>query len=847
MTYDKISDAAFINVLDTFCGFNYYNRCWFLLAMYLRREDKLHIKYDYDGSEVNQLSSPLFRGGLSDGSSSFDWDSLFCDSNAYSVCVTGELESNPELKKISDAFKKNSTHNTSSDEGLNLLLKIRKDEEAAEVLIRTAQGLISLDSEWFTANFLSLFDKAMRRILALGDIDSHFQPSEVTRLAASLLGKVEGRLYNPFAGVGSYGVVMRNRMSYLGEEINPTIAAIGNLRLLSQYVDGEILTSHALMGETPYCDAAIATPPFGVKVPFEECYDQGTHDYETLTLWKFAWLNVKSVVVVSQHVCYSGGYCKKLRENLIDKGCIDMIISLPAGIFAGTGVKTSIFVLNPNHGHNGYVRFVDATNCITDATHKGVLDVSKVIEILNTKTASESMLINVDEIKSKDYNLDAYAYIHYEHEVQEGYKFFKIGDLGTITQNHATRDTSVGLFATFSKLSNINKLKVFGPQDFEETNLPSSAVRIDTECLMMSGARGLRGVAVNPDGHVLFGHANYFCFHSDTTKLNPQYFLLQLQKGYLKSQLGNTSTITVSKERFSNLEIALPVNLDGTPNLEMQDILIKEYANDLIVSLGMEVDVLKQKRFEEYQKDMRMRKHQIAQRLNDIIPSSDVLASFIAAQEGAFDKHIIVSKFSGTDLEAYARKLYTNLLALQELIVHFTDDKSFSDAEEVNLYDFTRDVKVGMQLDKYDLQVPADTISTDESEEAVAIKNICVSISRKDLSAVFENIITNAVKYGFVDAKRHDYAIRVNISRGYVEGDKDMAVISVDNNGALLPKGMSPKKMFTWGVGLGSGIGTWQARHIIEHFGGRINFYQEPDKDDGFCIRFEILLPIVTD
>lgn len=847
MTTNMTSATAFDKVLNAFCAYNYYNRCWFLFALYLRREEKLHVLYDYNGAKVNQLSTPLFRGSLSGLFNTIDWDTLFTDTSANSVTVVGDLESNPELEKIFNIFVDYSRPKGSYDEGLNGLAQMSKDEEASDMLVRTAMGLLGLDSEWLNKNFLTLFDKAMRRILALSNIDSHFQPIEVTRLAASLIGKVEGRLYNPFAGVGSYGVVMRDRMSYLGEEINPTIAAIGNLRLLSQYVDGEILTSRALMGEAPYCDAAIATPPFGVKVPFGESYDQGTHDYETLTLWKFAWLNVKSVVVVSQHVCYSGGYCKNLRENLINRGCIDLIISLPAGIFSSTGVKTSIFVLNPNHNHNGYVRFVDATNCISDATQKGILDVSKVIEILNSNTASESTLVSVDEIKSKDYNLDAFAYIHYESEIQEGYKFFRIGDLGTITQNHASSEISTGLFATFNKLSNINKLKIFGPQDFEEASLPSSALQIDTECLMMSGARGLRGVAVNPEGHELFGHANYFCFNSDTTKLNPQYLLLQLQKEYLKSQLGHTPTITVSKERFSNLEIALPVNEDGTPDLETQDILVKEYTNDLIISLGMEVDVLKQRRFEEYQKDMRMRKHQIAQRLNDIIPSSDVLASFIASQKGEFDKHIIVSQFSGTDLESYARKLYNSLLALQDLIVHFTDDKSFSDAEEVNLYDFTKDFKVGMQLDKYDLQVPADTFAKDESEEAEVIKNLRVPISRKDLSTVFENIISNAEKYGFVDERRYDYAIRMNISRCDVEGDKEMAIISIDNNGALLPRGMSAKKMFTWGVGLGSGIGMWQARHIVEHFGGRIDFHQEPDKDDGFCIRFEILLPIVTD
>lgn len=110
---------------------------------------------------------------------------------------------------------------------------------------------------------------------------------------------------------------------------------------------------------------------------------------------------------------------------------------------------------------------------------------------------------------------------------------------------------------------------------------------------------------------------------------------------------------------------------------------------------------------------------------------------------------------------------------------------------------------------------------------------------------MFENLCTNASKYGFINPDRKDYAIRITISNTVVD-NTPMVRLVIDNNGAPLPKGMSAKKMFTWGVGKGTGIGTWQARHIIEHFGGNITFHQK-ESDDGFNVGFEIVLPLVVE
>ena len=139
--------------------------------------------------------------------------------------------------------------------------------------------------------------------------------------------------------------------------------------------------------------------------------------------------------------------------------------------------------------------------------------------------------------------------------------------------------------------------------------------------------------------------------------------------------------------------------------------------------------------------------------------------------------------------------------------------------------------------------LPEKSNTVDSEEDSICHTKL--SVSREDFSTVLENLCANALAYGFINPDRRDYAVRMSITNT-IFNNRPMVRLVIDNNGSPLPKGMSAKKMFTWGVGKGTGIGTWQARHIIEHFGGSITFHQN-GSDDGFNVGFEILLPLVVE
>lgn len=840
---------SFNAILDKFCGYNYHNPYWILLALYLRKENKLSVEADYKGAKVNELSQTLTSISRADEIWKEDTKHLFENTSAFSLTVVGRIEGDSCLQKIVEVFRNSSTIKDNVESGWAGMVEWSKEEAAAAMLIDTTRSLLNLDSQWFEENFLTLFDQALRRVFALMNLEEHFQPTEVTRLASSILGRVQGRVYNPFAGIGSYGVTLSNWCDdYLGEEISPIISAIGNLRLMASYVNGSILTSRALI-EQPWCDAAIATPPFGVKVPFEETYNQGANDYETLTLRKFAHLYRRSVTVVTDHVCTGGGFCHSLRKDLLDMGCVDMVVSLPPGIFNTTQVKTSIVVLDPNHQHQQSVKFVDATGCFILDGHRRKLDVSAAIALLNNPDSDSVRVVSYSDIITKDYSFNPRSYLYYQVEIPEECELMTLEDLGIFVRERATDAETRGKFATFQSLVTTNKLKVFTPEDFTEKELPPHCLKLTQECVMMSGARGIRGVLVRPAGETLYCHSSYIAFIPKKDNVLPLYIVSQLNQPYVLSQVeslasGNTGS-NLTLDALRHIKIAIPILSNQEIDLAQQENTIHDYQDSLIKELGMEVEALRIKRFEEYQKDMRMRKHRIGQRLNEIIPSSNVLADFIASQNGDFNKSAIVSAYSQTDLEAYARKLHEDIVSLADLISHFTDEKSFGEPENINIIQFAEAYKVFHKNDRYEIAVMPPKCDQDENGDANQVNSLIAYIAREDLLTVFENLCTNASKYGFINPDRKDYAIRITISNTVVD-NTPMVRLVIDNNGAPLPKGMSAKKMFTWGVGKGTGIGTWQARHIIEHFGGNITFHQK-ESDDGFNVGFEIVLPLVVE
>ena len=210
------------------------------------------------------------------------------------------------------------------------------------------------------------------------------------------------------------------------------------------------------------------------------------------------------------------------------------------------------------------------------------------------------------------------------------------------------------------------------------------------------------------------------------------------------------------------------------------------------------------------------------------MPDIELIGDFIQ-ENYSFSRDSVVSR-RGATFGEYISKLIANVNKVSHMVGHFTDSDKFHAPSLINVEDsicayIRKKIAKGYEVVMEYL---------DEGE-------MIVNVSEEDLHQVFDNLIKNAEKYGFVDKSRFDYKVKITVSSSE---DGQKTIIHVRNNGVPASKDFDIKKIFAWGEGHGTGIGCNQVKHIIEHFGGSVTYQEMEDDADGFVCDFEIILPI---
>src|SRR5690606_20554528 len=108
-------------------------------------------------------------------------------------------------------------------------------------LLSILKGIIELDHKTLKINFPEVFDSVLYNMAqSQGRHGGEFiQPLELTRLICGLTYLPEGaKIFNPFAGLASFGVNFDEGQEYFGQELNPTTWALGALRIKAYEIPG---------------------------------------------------------------------------------------------------------------------------------------------------------------------------------------------------------------------------------------------------------------------------------------------------------------------------------------------------------------------------------------------------------------------------------------------------------------------------------------------------------------------------------------------------------------------------------------------------------------------------------
>ncbi|MCE5092923.1 type I restriction-modification system subunit M [Staphylococcus chromogenes] len=270
-----------------------------------------------------------------------------------------------------------------------------------------------------------------------------YTPQQVSKILAQIVttDKTDLRnVYDPTCGSGSLllrvGREARVR-HYYGQEYNSTTYNLARMNMLLHDVNyNRFSIDNADTLEDPAVDeekfeAVVANPPYSAKWSADPKFmdDPRFSNYGKLapkSKADFAFIqhmihhlddNGTMAVVLPHGVLFRGAAEGQIRRYLIEeKNYLDAIIGLPANLFFGTSIPTSILVFKKCRQKDDSVLFIDASQSFEKGKNQNHLsdeDVEKIVNTYRNREELEKFSHNatLEEIADNDYNLNIPRYV----------------------------------------------------------------------------------------------------------------------------------------------------------------------------------------------------------------------------------------------------------------------------------------------------------------------------------------------------------------------------------------------------------------------------------------------------
>src|SRR5438270_5924503 len=277
-----------------------------------------------------------------------------------------------------------------------------------------------------------------------------YTPGEVVRLLVQLVKPAAGQeIYDPTVGSGGFLIQSHdyveeqgqnpNDLALYGQDPNATVWSICNMNMILHNItrftieNGDTLEDPQILdkGQIRKFDRVLANPPFSqnysraaMKFPsrFREwCPETGKKADLMFVQHMLASLKHDGhmATVMPHGVLFRGGKEKLIREIFINDDVIEAIISLPDGLFYGTGIPACVLVMNKNKPDAlcGKVLFINADREYAEGKNQNKLrpeDIEKIDFVFTNKRElpKYSRLVDRSEIVDKyDYNLNIRRYV----------------------------------------------------------------------------------------------------------------------------------------------------------------------------------------------------------------------------------------------------------------------------------------------------------------------------------------------------------------------------------------------------------------------------------------------------
>ena len=277
-----------------------------------------------------------------------------------------------------------------------------------------------------------------------------YTPAEVVRLLVQLTKPKAGHtIYDPTVGSGGFLIQSHqyveeqgqdpNDLFLYGQDSNGTVWSIRNMNMILHNItrftieNGDTLEDPLILenGQVRKFDRVLANPPFSqnysratLKFPnrFREwCPETGKKADLMFVQHMLASLKPKGrmATIMPHGVLFRGGKEKLIREIFINDDVIEAIISLPPGLFYGTGIPACVLVMSKNKPEalKDKVLFINADREYAEGKAQNKLrpeDVEKIDFVFTQKLEIPKYSRLVDKrdiVETHDFNLNIRRYV----------------------------------------------------------------------------------------------------------------------------------------------------------------------------------------------------------------------------------------------------------------------------------------------------------------------------------------------------------------------------------------------------------------------------------------------------
>lgn len=734
------------------------------------------------------------------------------------------------------------------------------EQFSSDCFLSLIEVLNDIDKKVLIDSFSSIFDNVLSRIFQSQGRYSHgiIQPIELTRLICNLADLPEkSRIFNPFAGLASFGLCLEQGQEYFGQENNQSTWALGVLRLMaynklsvSQYLCEDSIINWPKTSEK--FDFVVAHPPFGVAI--NQRYNDiepGTTIEQFLIEDSLDLLNEngKLVALLPQSFLFRGTSREnRFREHLVENDLIDTIISFPGGLLSNTSIQLVILVIDKNKQMSGKVRFVKADRFVqSKGLREQILDDNELINIINNGYQDSDIVRVVDnnQIKAQNYNLSAPRYFK---QNVEGVRLGDIIEIRGIRSNHPDTGKLVRLRDLKDDIIDF-KLDLF---TVEEMSLPSQRIEIINESCLLITTRGnsLKPTLFEFSDTPIYLHPNILSIKIKNEKVDLAYLVNELHADYVKEQLeayrlGDFMPI-IRKGDLLEVVVKLPsleeqkAKVQGINEISGKIKILKEERD--AIALGID-----NKAYESFSSI----KHSLGKPLLNIgsalrnietalsrningweeIKLNDKYENTVRDSFDAIGKHL---KLVNDILDKNDKELDVSQYPLDEMdFIEFIRKyvNNIKSAEKTNV---TTILKIHPDLDK---QMERDGYDVE----------LIIKMNENLIEIALNNIVENADKHAFVDSsKQYKLEFRVSLFDNY-----NFIKIEIANNGKAFPKNYSIKELtrknsFAGKTG-NTGQGGYDLDKIIKYFNNGKSTLDLviDDSADEFASTYIFLIPLI--